>query len=496
MDLQNESEVKFFQELRSKSKLVQTYENLNLLQYAVDLIPVEELNIKASLKLSLIEVEENDVTLEDVLILELLSWFKNTFFKWVDIPKCESCGQLPEKRGIVPAIESEAVWGAIRVECYFCPRCERTIRFPRYNNPRKLLETRQGRCGEWANCFTLMCRALGYDARLVVDWNDHVWTEVYSFSKNRWMHCDSCENACDVPLLYEMGWKKPISYIIAFSKDEVQDVTWRYTSKFREVLNRRNLCRELWLLNCISSLTESLQSKASPERQRELKMRRVLELAEFLTPPLVNQGNWSGRTSGSLAWRIARGETELDIRPSTFVFNLNALEIEQKHFHIKYSCALNKYIRVSDKSSEIHNWVSCIFSYNDIFRKVENDWNIVYLARKEGSPKGVISWKFNFEDSGLVIQTLKLNLSSTTFGEGKVKWFLYPGSEQSIPRIYEMKDVTPLYTQEFKGSSGLVISAELTEGIGDVAWQHSQLFRQAADSSEFPFEVEIALDKP
>ena len=140
-----------------------------------------------------------------------------------------------------------------------------------------MMKTRTGRCGEWANCFTFLCRALDFDARFIMDTTDHVWTEVWSQTQNRWLHLDACENLCDKPLIYEHGWKKQISYVLAFSKDEVTDVTWRYTSDFTATRNRRRECSEKKLAELIQHLTNQKQSRYSKEKRKELAERQLKE---------------------------------------------------------------------------------------------------------------------------------------------------------------------------------------------------------------------------
>ena len=109
------------------------------------------------------------------------------------------------------------------------------------------MQTRRGRCGEWANAFTLClfasklnvvlsfflvlknentsldhpiliftCLTVGFQTRYILDLTDHVWNEVYSVKKNKWCHVDSCEQTWDAPMTYERGWGKSLTYVFAF----------------------------------------------------------------------------------------------------------------------------------------------------------------------------------------------------------------------------------------------------------------------------------------
>ena len=104
-----------------------------------------------------------------------------------------------------------------------------------------LTSSRTGRCGEWANAFTMICNGLGYKARLVYDHTDHVWTEVEFThdSKAYHYHVDPCENSFNIPLLYERGWGKKLTYIFSISIERIVDSSKRYTQNWEEMKTRR-----------------------------------------------------------------------------------------------------------------------------------------------------------------------------------------------------------------------------------------------------------------
>ncbi|XP_030668109.1 peptide-N(4)-(N-acetyl-beta-glucosaminyl)asparagine amidase isoform X2 [Nomascus leucogenys] len=412
--------------LQSNIQHVLVYENPALQEKALACIPVQELNRKSQEKLSRARRLDKGTNIsdEDFLLLELLHWFKEEFFHWVNNILCSKCGGQTRSRdrSLLPN-DDELKWGAKKVEDHYCDACQFSNRFPRYNNPEKLLETRCGRCGEWANCFTLCCRALGFEARYVWDYTDHVWTEVYSPSQQRWLHCDACEDVCDKPLLYEIGWGKKLSYVIAFSKDEVVDVTWRYSCKHEEVIARRTKVKEALLRETINGLN----------KQRK----------ETSFIPCENE-------------KIS------------------------KQLHLCYDIVKDRYVRVSNNNQTISGWENGVWKMESIFRKVETDWHMVYLARKEGSSFAYISWKFECGSVGLKVDSISIRTSSQTFQTGTIEWKL----RSDTARVELTGDNNLHSYADFSGATEVILEAELSRGDGDVAWQHTQLFRQSLNDHE------------
>ncbi|XP_012865966.1 PREDICTED: peptide-N(4)-(N-acetyl-beta-glucosaminyl)asparagine amidase isoform X1 [Dipodomys ordii] len=476
--------------LQSNIQHVLLYENPALQEKALTCIPVKELKRKSQEKLSRARKLDkgSNISDEDFLLLELLHWFKEEFFHWVNNVLCSKCGGETRSREKLLPNDDELKWGAKNVEDHYCDACQFSNRFPRYNDPEKLLETRCGRCGEWANCFTLCCRALGFEARYVWDYTDHVWTEVYSPSQQRWLHCDACEDVCDKPLLYEIGWGKKLSYVIAFSKDEVVDVTWRYSCKHEEVISRRTEVKEDLLRETINGINKQRQLSLSENRRKELLHRIIVELVEFISPKTPKPGELGGRISGSVAWRVARGEMGLERKETLFIPSEN--EKMSKHFHLCYNIVKNHYVRVSNNNQTISGWENGLWKMESIFRKVETDWNMVYLARKEGSSSAYISWKFECGSVGLKVDSISIRASSQTFETGTVRWKLRSDSTH----IDLTGDKNLQLYKDFSGATEVILEAELSKGDGDAAWQHTQLFRQSLnDHEENGLEIIIKL---
>ncbi|KAL5731278.1 peptide-N(4)-(N-acetyl-beta-glucosaminyl)asparagine amidase [Ranunculus cassubicifolius] len=323
--LQAEEEALFYQQFQARDNGEEEFERrvrpyvTQALMYedpvrqkaARETVPVDELEEKALVGLAKEgNFKPSKAEQDHAFLLQLLYWFKNSF-RWVNSPPCDTCGSETGNCGMGNPYPSEIQFGGSRVELYRCSRCSRVTRFPRYNDPMKILETRKGRCGEWANCFTLYCRAFGYDTRLILDFTDHVWTECFSHHLGRWMHLDPCEAIYDNPLLYEKGWNKKLSYAIAFAKDGVHDVTKRYTRNWSEVLTRRNITTEPVVSSVMSNLTKERRKGLTPEEHRVLEDRERNE-TETLERDLHSQVDASislpGRLSGSKEWRKARSE--------------------------------------------------------------------------------------------------------------------------------------------------------------------------------------------
>lgn len=178
---------------------------------------------------------------DDLVVKEILRYFKHDFFEWVNTPKC-SCGSdkaIGKGARRMPSTAPNPQKISI-IEVYECQKFGKEIVFPRINNPVSLLETKKGRCGEWVNCFLLILEALigdGGKDRVRFVWNqeDHVWVEYFSLGLQKWVHLDPCEAAFDEPLLYCENWGKKMSYVLGFNMNNVVDLSGKYITKEKQI---------------------------------------------------------------------------------------------------------------------------------------------------------------------------------------------------------------------------------------------------------------------
>ena len=139
------------------------------------------------------------------------------------------------------------------------------------------------------------------------------------------------------------------------------------------------------------------------------------------------------------------------------------------------------YERYSKETSHIletkKEWKSCVHLCENIFRKEEHDWKMVYLDRTEGCDQGKIQWKFDFSKEHFKIKNIDVAIETAIYENAKI----------DIQYLNEKGELLGS-KDNLVGLSKFTLQLVLS---GGKFWQHAQLFRQSKSATNYPLQVNI-----
>lgn len=167
----------------------------------------------------------------------VLQWFKTDFMRWMPkLLKCKTCDTEMDIQVI-----NGSSWKLRATEIYLCKTCGLEQTFPRYGEILNIAMTRIGRCSEWSMLFGAILNSMSIKTRPVNDFLDHCWNE--SLINGKWLHIDSTLEypiSFNHPLYYQQNWGKKYRYVLAFSSDNIEYVTTKYSEQRNMVLKKRD----------------------------------------------------------------------------------------------------------------------------------------------------------------------------------------------------------------------------------------------------------------
>lgn len=164
---------------------------------------------------------------------------------------------------------------------------------------------------------------------------------------------------------------------------------------------------------------------------------------------------------------------------------MNEEEIDRNSLLIEYNSVQDQFYRQENRDEA--KWNQRCFSYSNLQRKVEKDWKMVYLARKNLFQNGFAKFQFEIDSNEKQFDHLQIFCPFHQFDQfGSVNLFIHQenqrlslSSSSSSPHLFEF---------DFPSNSSTTFQLEIilssTNDENDTnSWQKTQLFRQSIVST-------------